>query len=163
LQNNDGSLPQAVSAGLFDGMPSAVAYCRMAFADGQPDDIVYQYANPAFYAQTGLQDVTGKSIHEVIPDVRRRDPEMLEFYGQVVASGEGRRFRRFNGALQKHFLISAYRPLHGYFIAVFDNITESRQAEEGLAFSEQRFRAIIDSTPVSCALNYDAGNAVYLN
>ena len=153
----------AMLSTLFDAMPSAVAYCRMVFADGQPDDIVYQYANPAFCAHTGLPDVTGKSIHEVMPDVRRRDPEMLELYGQVVATGEARRFKRFNGALQKYFLISAYRPHPGYFIAVFDDVTESEKAEERLVFSEQRFRAMIDATPVPCALNDDAGNVIYLN
>ena len=85
-----GALTAQVLAGLFEAMPSAVAYCRMEFVAGRPEDFVYLYANPAFYRHTGLNNVTGKSVHTVIPDTRRLDPEILEIYGNVVRTGEAR-------------------------------------------------------------------------
>jgi PAS domain-containing protein len=59
---------------LFANMNEGVAYCRMIFQDGQPVDFVYLAVNSRFTGQTGLKDVIGKRVSEVIPGIRESDP-----------------------------------------------------------------------------------------
>ena len=42
--------------------------------------------------------------------------------------------------LGKWFSISVYSAGRGYFVAVFDNITERKRAEETITESEEKFR-----------------------
>ena len=63
---------------LFENMLNGFAYCQMLFdADGKPCDFVYLAVNKAFEAQTGLKDVTGKKVSEVIPGILEADPQLI--------------------------------------------------------------------------------------
>jgi PAS domain S-box-containing protein len=46
---------------------------------------------------------------------------------------------------------------------VLNDITSRKKAEEGLRESEEKYRNIIDVSPVPCALNDDEGNITFLN
>src|SRR6266704_2818518 len=50
---------------LFENMLNGLAYCRMLFEDGEPQDFVYLAVNDKFEAQTGLRDVIGRRVTEV--------------------------------------------------------------------------------------------------
>ena len=56
---------------LFDNMLNGYAYCRMHFEDHRPVDWTYLRVNQAFETLTGLTDVEGKKISEVIPGSAR--------------------------------------------------------------------------------------------
>ena len=57
--------------GLLANMLEGFAYCRMVYdEEGRPDDFVYLAVNPAFSRLTGLTDVEGKRVTEVIPTSR---------------------------------------------------------------------------------------------
>ncbi len=58
---------------LFKNMLNGFAYCHMLFDHGDPVDFTYLEVNEAFETLTGLKDVVGKKVSEVIPGVRR-DP-----------------------------------------------------------------------------------------
>jgi len=116
---------------LFENMLNGLAYCRMHFDDqGRPRDFTYLTVNRAFEMQTGLKDVVGKRVSEVIPGIREVDPELFEIYGRVAMGGQPKRFEKFVEALQMWFWISVYSPEPGYFVAIFDVITERKKAEE---------------------------------
>ncbi len=116
---------------LFANMINGFSYCKMLFDDeGHAKDFVYLEVNAAFEAQTGLKDVAGKKVSEVIPGIRERDPELLEVYGRVATTGVPERFDRFVASLHMWFSVSAYCPEKGYFVAVFDVITERKRSEE---------------------------------
>ncbi len=69
--------PAAVSAGLAEHLLNGVAYCRMIWGAGRPVDFVYLYVNPAFRSLTGLGDVVGRRVSEVIPGLPAADSGLL--------------------------------------------------------------------------------------
>ncbi len=72
---------------LFDNMLEGCAYCKMIFEDGHPQDFIYLDVNDAFERLTGLKNVIGKKVTEVIPSIRESNPELFEVYGRVARTG----------------------------------------------------------------------------
>jgi PAS domain S-box-containing protein len=132
---------------LFENMLEGLAYCRMLYEDGVPEDFVYLDVNDAFERLTGLKDVVGKRVSEVVPDLRERNPELFEVYGRVARTGVPERFETYVQPLENWFSVSVYSPAAEHFIAVFDNITPRKEAEEQrhLLESAERQRSFLAS------------------
>ncbi len=114
---------------LFEHMLDGVAYCALIFDDrGAPADFVYLDVNSSFGRLTGLAEVVGKKVSEVVPGIRESNPELLEIFGRVAASGKPERFESEIHPLGIWLSIGAYSPEPGKFVAVFDNITERKLA-----------------------------------
>ncbi len=133
---------------LFENMLNGFAYCRMLFDDkGAPEDFIYLAVNQTFEQQTGLRDVIGKRVSEVIPGIRESDPQLLERYGQVATTGKPERFEIYVSSLEMWFWVSVYSPASGYFVAVFDVVTERKKAEEKLRRQAEFISHLINSMP----------------
>jgi PAS domain S-box-containing protein len=116
---------------LFEYMLSGCAYCRMLYDDqGRPNDFVYLDVNGAFGRLTGLNHVVGKRVTEVLPGIKAAAPELIEIYGRVASSGRPESFDTYFEPLKIWLSISVYSPQKERFVAVFDNITEQKRAEE---------------------------------
>jgi PAS domain S-box-containing protein len=115
---------------LFENMLDGYAYCRMIYEDKRPTDFVYLDVNTAFEELTGLKNVVGKKVSEVIPGVRESNPELFEIYGRVASAGQPEKFETYLESLGIWFDIAVYSPAREYFVAVFDNITVRKRAEE---------------------------------
>jgi PAS domain S-box-containing protein len=127
---------------LFENMVEGCMFCQMLYEDGKPKDYIYLEVNQAFKDMTGFRDIAGKKASEVVPDMKWPDPLILDHYGSVITTGQPERFEYNSSILKKCFLISAYSPKRDYFVAVFDNITDRKQAEEALKKSGARLRAL---------------------
>ncbi|MGA2384572.1 MAG: ATP-binding protein [Gemmatimonadales bacterium] len=117
---------------LFENMVEGFAYCRMLFENGEPRDFVYLAVNRAFDSLTGLKDVVGRKVSEVIPGIRETNPELLDIYGRVATTGRPERFESFVKALGIWLSTSVYSVEPGHFVTVFDNITERKRLEAQL-------------------------------
>ena len=117
---------------LFEQMLEGFALCRMIFDGETPVDFEYLAVNPAFHAMTGLGDVVGRRVTEVIPGVREMDPALFDIYGRVSRGAPPERFEMHLKALDMWFSVAVYSPMAGHFVAVFDVITERKLAEERL-------------------------------
>jgi PAS domain S-box-containing protein len=132
---------------LFENMLDGFAYCRMIFENNRPQDFIYLDVNSAFEKLTGLRNVAGKKVTEVIPGIRESNPELFEIYGRVALSGTPERFETYVEPLGIWFSISVYCPEREHFVAVFDNITERRQTEVKIRkFNEQLEQRVIERT-----------------
>lgn len=117
---------------LFDNMHEGYAHCRMLFEHDVPLDFIYLDVNSEFERLTGLKDVAGKNVSEVIPGIRESNPELFEIYGRVALTGQPEKFESYVEALAIWFSVAVYSPRREHFVAVFDNITERKQVEQEL-------------------------------
>jgi PAS domain S-box-containing protein len=148
---------------LFQTMLNGFAYCRILYENNRPCDFVYLDVNAAFETKTGLKDVIGKRISTVIPGIHETDPQLLERYARVATSRIPEQFEIYVEALKMWFFVSVYSPKPEYFVAVFDVITERKQAEEMLRASEERYRTMIEnSNDLIWALTAE-GNFSFIN
>jgi PAS domain S-box-containing protein len=129
---------------LFDNMLNGFAYCRMLFDGDRPYDFIYLEVNSAFESLTGLKNVVGKKVSEVIPGIRETDPKLLEVYGRVASTGKPERFEILIKSVEMWFSVSVYSPQQDYFVAVFDVITEQKRAEQALRKSLEEKVAFIE-------------------
>ena len=80
---------------LFENMLEGFGYCRMLFEQGQPRDFIYLHVNDAFERLTGLKNVIGRRVTEVIPGIRDTNPELFEIYGRVAMTGQPEKFETY--------------------------------------------------------------------
>ena len=149
---------------LFDNMQEGFAFHRMIWDNGVPVDYEFVSANDAFGELTGLRDVVGKRVSQLLPGLRESDPELFEIYGRVAAGGAPERLRSRIAAMGMWFAVSVYCPEPGYFAAVIENVTEQENAAEALRSSEEKFARAFRSAPVLVAIvDVETGELVDAN
>lgn len=110
-------------------------FCLIEFRDG-PDgalsDYVHVEANAAYAANTGLPDVVGKRVREVLPDEAE---SWIELYRNVLLTGESVRFERELLATGRYLELAAFRmgPPDRRQVAVLSkDVTARKRAEAEL-------------------------------
>lgn len=131
---------------LFENMLNGFAYCKMLFDHNQPQDFIFLKVNNSFEPLTGLKDVVGKKVSEVVPGIRESDPGLFEIFGRVALTGKPEKTEIYLESLKMWGSISVYSPAKEYFVVVFDVITDRKRAEEELRltqFAVERFPDLI--------------------
>jgi PAS domain S-box-containing protein len=113
-------------------MHQGAAFCKMLFRDGEPHDFVYKSVNAAFELLTGLHNVVGRKVSEVIPRIREAKPDFFTIYGRVVLTGTPESFEMFIEPLAVWLSVSVYRSQAEHFIAIYDTIPERMRSEQTL-------------------------------
>ena len=148
---------------LLEHMLNGVAYCHMLYEGGQPSDFIYLYTNPSFEQLTGLKNVTGKLVSDVIPGIRQSDPGLFEIFGSVAAGGDAVKFETSIEALGMWFSLSVYSPKQGHFVAMFDVITQRKLTEEQLKQSEETYRTLFETTVQGIVYQNTEGRIISAN
>ncbi|HEY0268509.1 MAG TPA: PAS domain S-box protein, partial [Methyloradius sp.] len=117
---------------LFQNMLGGYAYCQMLFEDGKPVDFIYLDINDKFEPLTGLKDVIGRKVTEIVPGIRESNPEVFEIYGRVIKTKVAERFEVHVDVMNMWFSISVHSTQDDYFVTVFENITERKTLDEKL-------------------------------
>ena len=140
---------------LFNSMEQGFCIIEMIFDQHEkPVDYRFLEVNPAFESQSGLHDMVGKRVLDVIPNLEQY---WLQVYGEVALTGKPIRFLREFKELNRWLDISATRlegPENRCVAVLFSNSTERAKAADALRQSEARFRALFDWGPIamySCA------------
>src|SRR3989304_8084002 len=95
---------------LFENMVEGFAHCRMLFDHGKPQDFIYLEVNKAFEELTGLKDVIGKKVSQIIPGIQKDNPELFKIYGRVSLAGKPEKFETYLKPLGIWLSISVYSP-----------------------------------------------------
>ena len=131
---------------LFNSMSSGVAVYRAV--DGGADFVFVDFNHGAeIIEKTTKQDLIGRRIGEVFPGVSEFG--IMEVLRRVWHTG---RPERLPVSLYKDQRIASwrenfvYRLPSGEVVAIYDDVTERKRAEEALIESEQKFRDIFNNT-----------------
>ena len=135
---------------LFENMLDGFAYCRMLYDNcGHPVDFIYLDTNSAFERLTGLKEVTGKRVTELIPEIKEQHPELFDAYSRVALTGQPERFEIEFKPLGIWLSVSVYSAEREHFVAVFDNITERKRADEALSEAYEKIQTQSEELHVS--------------
>jgi PAS domain S-box-containing protein len=124
-------------------------FCIIEFFDGPHgpiSDYVHIEANPAYERHTGIPNVVGQKVREMVP---KEADGWVELYRNVLVTGEPIRFERELVATKRYLELSAFRvePASRRQVAVlFQDITPRKRAEEALRENRERLQAALDGS-----------------
>ena len=144
--SNDNPLDNSIYRILIEYMFNGMAYCKMLYQEGQPVDFIYLYVNPAFERLTGLKQVLGKPVSAILPGILETEPQLFEIYGRVALGGPPEKFEIYISSLEIWFSVFVYSPKSEHFIAIFEIITERKQAEVALKKNISLLQATLEAT-----------------
>lgn len=102
--------------------PLGYAYHQMVYtSDGIPEDYIFLDVNPAFEEMTGLkrEEIIGKRVTEVLPEIRKGCFDWVEFYGRAVLSGEKREFIQYAEPLKRWYKVTSFTFGKDQFVTLF--------------------------------------------
>jgi PAS domain S-box-containing protein len=153
-------------AALFSNMLDAFIYCKIVVdGTGKPVDWVFLDVNEAYEQVTGLrkEQIVRNSVNELFPDEQKDPADWIGRYGRVALTGEPARFESYRKSLKRWLNVSTYSPKKGYFIAIFEDISKRKQAEEKLRESEQRWATTLSSIGDAIIATDIAGTVTFMN
>lgn len=118
--------------------PVGYAYHKIICDDyGRPIDYEFIEVNSAFETYTGLKNVEGKLVTEVIPEIKNLGFDWISFYGEIAINGESDEFEQYMDTLKKWYRVEVHSPEKYYFITRFVDISnEKKQFQELSNFFE---------------------------
>jgi PAS domain S-box-containing protein len=124
---------------LFDSIDEGFCIVRMLF-DESDKAVDYRFieTNAAFEQQSGMFDVHGKRMRELVPDI---EDEWFETYGHVALTGEPSRFDIRSELLQRWFNAFAFRygpPEQRQVAILLKDITARKESEEAMREGDRR-------------------------
>ncbi|MBU0460980.1 MAG: PAS domain S-box protein, partial [Nanoarchaeota archaeon] len=120
---------------MFENILAGFAYHELIVDKrGRPVDYRFLEVNSLFEKMTGLkrEDILGKTVTQVLPGTEKDPADWIGKYGDVALTGKGARFEQYAASLGKWFHVSAYSPKKGYFVTLFEDITDRKKAEDDL-------------------------------
>lgn len=151
---------------MFETMPIGWAEQTMVFdSDGRPSDYVFRRVNAAFERFTGLtRDVIiGKRVTDLIPGTRDAKPDLIALYGEVVTTGEQRKLDLYFAPFDRWYSVTAFRRRAGTFVAMFEDITSRKLAEQEAEEEALKVHMFLDNTADLVTIVAPDGRFRYLN
>lgn len=94
-----------------------------------PIDYRFLETNRAFNKHSKLENVLGKCVREVLPDL---EEPWFEIFGNIVRTGEPTRFERYSKSVESWFSVYAFcigKPQDHKIAVLFTDITERKNAQ----------------------------------
>ncbi|UCG79393.1 MAG: PAS domain S-box protein [Nitrospirota bacterium] len=130
---------------LYDNLTSGFAYHEIVLNEkGDPVDYIFIKVNKSFESYTGLKakNIIGKRVTDIIPGIKKAKPDLIKIYGKVALTGRKESIDLYFEPFDKWYNINVYCPEKGYFIAIFDEITDRKKVEEALRWELSLGKAV---------------------
>lgn len=115
---------------LFESIDEGFCLIEVLFDQNEtPVDYRFLITNPVFQKQTGLEQAEGKTVRQLVPDIEQH---WIETYGNIVLTGEPRRFKNHSEAMNRWFDVYACRigqQSSREVAIIFKDITEAKRIE----------------------------------
>lgn len=147
---------------LFDNL-NGFAYCKLLYKNGKANDFEYVLVNRAFEDLTGLKEVCGKRVSEVIPGILEKDFALIRHYADVVETGIPRSFEIFLESMNKWFSVSVISTDSSHFMVSFDVIDERKKHEKLIQSSLRRYKALLEISKDGIHVIDKAGKIIEVN
>ncbi len=149
---------------LFESIDEGFAVIEVLFDENdKPIDYRFLEVNPAFENQTGLQQATGKTARQLIPNL---EDHWVEIYGKVALTGESLRFENGSEAMNRWFDVYAFcigQPHERKVAILFNNISDRKRVEEELRQKNAILEVINESAPTPIFVKDREGRIIYAN
>ncbi|MFH1995645.1 MAG: ATP-binding protein [Candidatus Omnitrophota bacterium] len=149
-----GALAESISSAVenehhsvFQNMLSGVAYHKiLSDSEGNPVDYVFLDVNRSFERLIGLskEKIIGQRVTEVFPWIKHSMFNWIDFYGKVATSGKEVKFEQYLSNLDRWYSVSAYSTKKGFFITIYNDITELREKEIALRRAYESLKSAQD-------------------
>ena len=117
---------------LFENMQSAFAYHQLVVdSQNNPVDYIFLDVNKAFETMMGLKRdaILGKRVTAVLPGIEKEPIGWIQRYSKVATTGIPDQFEYYSKSLDRWFSISAFSSQKGFFVTLFDEITQRKKTE----------------------------------
>ncbi len=104
-----------------------------------------------------------KRVTDVLPGIGMSNFDWIQAYGTVALSGEKAYFEQYSEPLGRWYEVTAYSDEPGYFITVFYDISEQKQAERAMQEGEKRFQKMLALIPDAISIQDAEMNIIYSN
>ncbi|MGZ3182032.1 MAG: ATP-binding protein [Telluria sp.] len=157
------SLRQSYNA-LVESMDQGFCVVEVLYGeDGAACDLRYVETNPAFEKQSGMRDVIGRRLSELLDEF---EPWWLERIGGVDRDGMPARFEAHAAGLGRHFDLYAFRvgppELHKVGL-LFRDVTAQLTWQHALQDEHARLSAVLQVAPVGILVANAQGGLVEMN
>jgi PAS domain S-box-containing protein len=148
---------------LFNNMSSGVGVYE-ARDDGN-DFIIKDYNRAGeMISKVNRENIVGRSVLEVFPGIKKFG--LFEVFQRAWKTGEpgNHPVSLYEDNYLSHWAENyVYKLPSGEIVAVFDDVTERKQAEEALRQAEDNFRRSLDDSPLGVRIVTMGGETIYAN
>ena len=128
---------------LFANMLEALIYCKIITDQkSKPTDWVFIDVNDAYTRLTGLkrENIIGRKVTDLFPNELKDPADWIGRYGEVALAGKPARFESYGQSIGKWLSVSTYSPKKGFFVSIFEDITERKKAEKLLRQAQAKLQ-----------------------
>ncbi|QUI23726.1 EAL domain-containing protein [Vallitalea pronyensis] len=133
-------------------MFSGYAYQKiMTDQNGQPVDYEYLEINDIYAKLIGLHrdKIIGKRVSEVLPGLLEESFDWVSFFGKVALEGGSDSTIQFFKPFNRWYQVNAYSPSKGYFVEVFNDVTEIKMKELELQQKNEELGGLYEEVSAS--------------